>query len=137
MGAYIKIKVFDDIWNYPMGVPIEAEISLYMSVYTGRMAHDGDDFYHDLEIHIHRPENDPYVDPYVAEVTRLGEDSWNIVFDPITQKDLVVFKETHDVLLGEVKPKGKSGRHNYEYEEHTTMIATADHFSFDISWISY
>lgn len=137
MGAYIKIKVFDDIWNYPMGEPIPAEMSLYISVYTGRMAHEGEDFYHDLKINIHRPENDPIVEPYLAYVTRLDEDSWNIIFDQIPQDDLVVFEETYDVLLGEVKPKGKSGEYQYEYEERTTMIATADHFSFNISWERY
>ena len=131
MGAYIKIKAFDEIWDYPIGVATPARISLYISVYTGIVAPEGEDLYHDIEIH--KPEN---VD-YWAYVVRLGEDSWKIVFDPIPQEDLVLFKETHNVLLGEAIPIGKSGQYRYEYEERTTMMATADHFSFEISWISY
>lgn len=136
MGAYIKIKVFDEIWNYPINdnVATPAQISLYISVYTGIMAYEGEDFYHDIEIH--KPENVTYW----ANVTRLDEDSWKIVFNRDSLQDqpgLVEFRETHNVLLGEVKPKGKSGEYHYEYEERTTMIATADHFSFEITWESY
>jgi hypothetical protein len=130
MGAYFKIKVFDEIWNYPMGVPIEAEMSLYISVYTGRWTPWGEDFYHDIEIHIPRGNN------YMAEVTRLDK-GWKIVSIPPSLTGLVEFRETYKELLGELKPKGKSGNYHNEYEKHTTMTATADHFSFDISWISY
>ncbi len=130
MGAYIKIKVFDEIWNYPMGVPIKTEMSLYISVYTGRLTHWGEDIYHDIEIHI------PRGNTYMADVTRL-EKGWNIVFDPLPQENLVEFRETYKELLGEVKSKAKSGQSHYEYEKHTTMIATADHFSFEISWERY
>jgi hypothetical protein len=98
------------------------------------MAQEGEDFYHDIEIH--KPEDVTYW----ADVTRLGKDSWEIDFNHDSLQDqpgLVEFRETHNVLLGEVTPKGKSGKYNYEYEERTTMKATADHFSFKISWIRY
>jgi hypothetical protein len=130
MGAYFKIKVFDEIWNYPMGVPIEAEMSLYISVYTGRWTPWGEDFYHDIEIHIPRGNN------YMAEVTRLDK-GWKIVSIPPSLTGLVEFRETYKELLGELKPKGKSGNYHNEYEKHTTMTATADHFSFEISWETY
>jgi hypothetical protein len=125
MGAYIKIKVFDEIWNYPMDVPIQAPISLYLSVYTGRLSQlGGEDIYHDIEIHIPKG-------TYEASVTRLDK-GWKIVSIP--DSGLVEFRETYKELLGE--PKGKSGKH-YEYEKHTTMTATANHFSFNISWERY
>jgi len=127
MGAYIKMYVYDDISNYPMGVPQEAEMSLYISVYTGIVAPEGEDFYHNIEIH--KPEN---VD-YWAWVTRVDEDSWKIVFDLALQEEpWIEFRETHNV--GEAKPKGKSGKYQYDDEERTTMIATADQFSFEITW---
>ena len=130
MGVYIKMKVFDEIWNYPMGVPIPAEISLYMSVYTGRWTPWGEDIYHDIEIHIPKDNN------YTAYVTRLAE-GWNIVSIPPSQGDLVEFRETYKELLGELNPRGKSGNYHNEYEKHTTMTATADHFSFEITWEKY
>ena len=130
MGAYIKIKVFKDIWNYPIGETIQAEMSLYLTVYTGRLMHWGEDCYHDLEIHI------PRSNTYMADVTRL-DDGWNIVFDPPSQTGLVEFRETYKELLGELIPRGKSGRYTYDYEKRTTMIATSDHFSFEISWEQY
>jgi hypothetical protein len=65
-------------------------------------------------------------------------DSWNIVFNPPYQNEpLVEFRETYKEALGEVIPKGKSGKYHYEYEERTTMTATADRFSFEITWINY
>jgi hypothetical protein len=127
MGAYIKIKVFDEIWNYDIGVPQEAPISLYLSVYTGRLTDLGEDIYHDIEIHI------PRGNTYTAWVTR-SDKGWNIVSIPPSPPGLVEFRETYKELLGE--PKGKSGKH-YEYEKHTTMTATANHFSFNISWERY
>lgn len=130
MGAYIKIKVFKDIWNYPIGETIQAEMSLYMSVYTGRLMHWGEDFYHDLEIHI------PRGNTYMADVTRLDE-GWNIIFDPPSQTGLVEFRETYKELLGEVISRGKPGQYTYDYEKRTTMIAKPDQFSFEISWEQY
>jgi hypothetical protein len=99
-------------------------------LYTGRWTPWGKDIYYDIEIHM--PKN---VD-YWAYVTRLDEDSWKMVFDP-AEDTPVEFRETYKELLGELKPKGKSGNYHNEYEKHTTMTATADQFSFEITWEWY
>ena len=127
-AAYVQIRIFDDIEEYPILEEIPAEIGLYSSVYTGYAFEKVQDFWHEIEIH--RPV-EPVEVIYVADVTRLDEDSWEIIF---TEETEVVFEETYKELVGEVKPKGRSGGIHTGSVELTTMIATADHFKFKTTW---
>jgi len=124
-AAYIQIKIFDDIEAMAIELPEPYEIGLYISVYTGKVTNPEEDFWHDIEIH--RPENVTYM----ATVTRLDEDSWEIIFD---EETLIEFEETYTEMVGELKPKGKSGNYRFDSVEKTPMIATANQFSFKTTW---
>jgi len=123
--VYLQIKVFDDIENIE-GTGNTVRTGLYMAVSTRIILADGQDYWHDIEIH--RPGD---YDLF-ATVDRVNEDSWKMTWG--FQETKIVFEETYMEFVGEVKPKGKSGRSHYHYEEYTPMIATADQFSFQTTW---
>ena len=131
--AYIQIKVFDDIEEYPTLFEMHPDIGLYISVDTGWVLGEGQDFWHDIEIH--RPENVTYV----AQVTRLNKDSWQIIFNLNEQESgtVIEFDETYMEVVGELKPKGNSGKFAYDYEEYTAMIAEANNFSLKTTWTRF